>query len=91
MEPEGSLPCSQELSTGPYPEPDRSNPYYSILSLYDNKSLPQILFPFVLCRFKIQIHKLVSMMFHIFLKQTTERFWSITTLFNDAISTTDVN
>jgi hypothetical protein len=26
MEPEGSLLCSQELSTGLYPEPDQSNP-----------------------------------------------------------------
>jgi hypothetical protein len=32
MEPESSLPCSQELSTGPYPEPDHSNPHYPILS-----------------------------------------------------------
>jgi hypothetical protein len=28
MEPEGSLPGSQEPSTGPYPEPDKSSPYY---------------------------------------------------------------
>jgi hypothetical protein len=33
MEPEGSLLCPQEPSTGPYPEPDQSNPYYPILSL----------------------------------------------------------
>jgi hypothetical protein len=32
MEPEGSLACSQESSIGPYPEPDQSNPYHSILS-----------------------------------------------------------
>jgi hypothetical protein len=33
MEPEGSLPCSQEPSTGHYPRPDRSSPYHPILSL----------------------------------------------------------
>jgi hypothetical protein len=30
-EPEGSSPCSQEPSTGPYPEPVRSSPYHPIL------------------------------------------------------------
>jgi hypothetical protein len=32
METEGSLSCSQEPSTGPYHEPDQSNPHYPILS-----------------------------------------------------------
>jgi hypothetical protein len=30
MEPEDPLACSQEPSTGPYPEPDQSNPYHPI-------------------------------------------------------------
>jgi hypothetical protein len=28
MEPESSLPCSQELYSSPYPEPDQSSPFY---------------------------------------------------------------
>jgi hypothetical protein len=35
MEPEDSLPCSQEPYTGSYLKPDQSNPYHPIISLYD--------------------------------------------------------
>jgi hypothetical protein len=38
MEPEGSLPCLQESSTGPYPQPDQSNPSHPI-SLRSSLSL----------------------------------------------------
>jgi hypothetical protein len=31
--PESLLSCAQELSTGPYPEPDQSSPYHRILFL----------------------------------------------------------
>jgi hypothetical protein len=30
MEPEDWLPCSQEPSSGPYPEPGQSSPYHPI-------------------------------------------------------------
>jgi hypothetical protein len=33
-EPKGSPPCSQEPSTGPYPDPVQSSPYHPILSLF---------------------------------------------------------
>jgi hypothetical protein len=52
MKPEGSLPCSQEPSTGPYSEPYRSIPSHpvslrSILILFTHKRLgpPRGLFP----------------------------------------------
>jgi hypothetical protein len=40
MEPEGSLLCSQEPSTGPCPKPEKSSPYYPILSLEDPSYYP---------------------------------------------------
>jgi hypothetical protein len=55
VEPEGSLPCSQETSNGPYPEPEQSSPYNLIyiskihLLLYSHLRLglvlPSGLFP----------------------------------------------
>jgi hypothetical protein len=53
MEPEGSLPNSQELSTCPYPEPDQSSPHHLIptyqrsiliLSTHQCLDLPSCLF-----------------------------------------------
>jgi hypothetical protein len=35
MENESSLPCSQEPSTDPYPEPDESSPYRPTLPMKD--------------------------------------------------------
>jgi len=36
MELEGSLPCSQQPSTGPYSEPDCSSPHLAILKIHSN-------------------------------------------------------
>jgi hypothetical protein len=38
METEGSLPCSQESTNGPYPQPDESNPQLPNLFLEDTLS-----------------------------------------------------
>jgi hypothetical protein len=34
MESEGSLPCSQEPATGPYPDPDESSPHLCTIVPY---------------------------------------------------------
>jgi hypothetical protein len=38
MEPGGSSPHSHKASTGPYAEPELSNPYHPILPLYIHKA-----------------------------------------------------
>jgi hypothetical protein len=49
MEPEGSIPCSQEPATGPYPETYQSHPIplraILILSTHLRLALPSGLFP----------------------------------------------
>jgi hypothetical protein len=40
MEPEDSLPCSQQPSIDPYPEPDNSSPYHPILQDLGFSSYP---------------------------------------------------
>jgi hypothetical protein len=32
MQPEGSLPCTQQPATGPYPEPDESSQHFPTLT-----------------------------------------------------------
>jgi hypothetical protein len=56
MELEGSLPCSQEPATGPYPDPDETSPHLVtlisvrsilVLSSHLRISIPNGLFPTV--------------------------------------------
>jgi hypothetical protein len=73
MESESSLLCSQEPSTGPYPEPDQSSPYHPILSkIHFNIITPtsrssQWSLSFWLSR---QIYRFVYSNFYVFGQQT---------------------
>jgi hypothetical protein len=60
MEPEGSLPCSQEASIGPYPELDQSNPYHPILPLLRSISVHLILHDLIILITLGQEYKLWS-------------------------------
>jgi hypothetical protein len=55
MEPEGSIPNSQELSSCPYPEPDQSSPHNPILSLQDQSQYypPTHVFVFLVVSFPL--------------------------------------
>jgi hypothetical protein len=57
MEPEGSLLCPQELSAGPYPEPDHSSPRRPILSQYYPPTYVFVFLVFFLLAFKPIIYK----------------------------------
>jgi hypothetical protein len=48
MEPEGSLPHSQEPFIDPYPEPDHSSPHHPILFLHDPFQYYPLIYDFVL-------------------------------------------
>jgi hypothetical protein len=58
LKPDGTLPCSQKPSTGPYSEPDDSTPFPPNLFLWDPLIYAQVLLV-VLSFFQVFIPKLV--------------------------------
>jgi hypothetical protein len=56
MEPEGSIPCSQEPCTDPYPEPHQSNPHHPILFLSQNDTISLNIFTLIICTYIAKLH-----------------------------------
>jgi hypothetical protein len=72
MEPEGSLPCSQQPATGPYPKPDASSPHPSFLisfhlrlglpiGLFHASFLTVIFYEFVACPMRAPQSDLIAL------------------------------
>jgi hypothetical protein len=66
MEPEGSLPHSQELSTCSYPVPDQSSPYHPILPLQYPSTHPSLDLPSGLFQTAFPTNNLYAFFFFFF-------------------------